>query len=279
MKLAIDTFSFYMHFGKHWYKPEKPYDIHWYCELSRKLRADGLHIDPYHIDLDRDIPWVRKFAEENHMYIELGACGTSPGELIPYINAAEKLGAKLLRTFVGGSCLDGRSITRERTVKAKTGLTEVLPAASKSGIKIAVENHGDIFIEDMLEILKIESGSLGVCFDSGNFAFTGENPLDGINAFGDRILCTHLKDVCYKEAFPGAEPFDTVRDQVHFCALGDGYLPMDDIISRLNNVGIKNLTIEICSPCIETMPEDELLKFEMNNVNKSISFIKNSVAG
>ncbi|MCK5758982.1 MAG: sugar phosphate isomerase/epimerase, partial [Clostridiales bacterium] len=165
--------------------------------------------------------------------------------------------------------------TAIRAGKAKKQLESVLPIAKSHGIKIAIENHGDIYIEDMLSILSLDSDYLGVCFDSGNFAFTGEDPIDGIEAFGQNILCTHLKDVCHEEAYPGAKPFDTVKEPVHFCALGDGYLPMGDIVSGLAGLGIKNLTLEICSPCDKSLHESELLAFEENNIEKSISFILN----
>ncbi len=277
MKIAIDTFSYYMHFGKHWFVPEKPVDIRWYCNKSKQLGVDGLHIDPYHIDLEKDADWVRTFAKENGMYVELGACGTSVEELRPSIESAELLGAKLLRTFVGGDCLDGRKATAKRATLAKKQLKSVLPVAESHGIKIAIENHGDIYIEDMLYILGLESEYLGVCYDSGNFAFTGENPLEGINAFGKKILCTHLKDVCQVNKYPEAKPFETVKKPVHFCALGDGYLPMGKIISKLNNLDINRLTLEICSPCDISMNEIDLLEFELENVRKSINYIKQTI--
>ena len=94
MKIAIDTFSYYMHFGKHWYVPKSPVDIKWYCYKSKELGADGLHIDPYHINLETEAGWVRDFAKKNRMYVELGACGTSIKELKLSIEAAELLGAK-----------------------------------------------------------------------------------------------------------------------------------------------------------------------------------------
>ncbi|MCD6322459.1 MAG: sugar phosphate isomerase/epimerase [Clostridiales bacterium] len=273
MKIAIDTFSYYMHFGKHWFSPENPVDIKWYCNTSKQLGAEGLHIDPYHIDLEKDAGWVRDFAKENGMYVELGACGTSIEELEPSIEAAELLGAKLLRTFVGGDCLDGRTATAKRAALAKKQLKSVLPVAESHGVKIAVENHGDIYIEDMLFILGLESEYLGVCYDSGNFAFTGENPIEGINAFGKKILCTHLKDVCHANKYPDAKPFITVKSPVHFCALGDGYLPINDIVGGLAELGIQNITLEICSPCDKSLQESELLAFEENNVKKSILYL------
>ena len=273
MRIAIDTFSYYMHFGKHWYIPKNPVDIRWYCHKSKQLGANGLHIDPYHIDLDKDASWVRDFAKENRMYVELGACGTSIEQLKPYIEAADLLGAKLLRTFVGGDCLDGRIATAKRAIIAKKQLKIVLLVAEEYGIKIAIENHGDIYINDILSILNLESEYLGVCYDSGNFAFTGEDPIDGIKAFGKNILCTHLKDVCIEGKYPNAKPFQTVNNPVHFCGLGDGYLPMSDIINDLRKIGIQNLTLEICSPYIKSLSEVKLLDFEEDNILRSILYL------
>ena len=274
MQIAVDTFSYYMNFGKHWYAPKNPIDIQWYCHLSKSMGMNGLHIDPYHINLENDAVWVRDFAAKNNMYIELGACGTSIDDLRPSIEAAGLLGAGLLRTFVGGDCLDGRDFASKRVITAKKQLEEVIPVAEKHGVKIAIENHGDIYIEDMMSIMKLESEYLGVCYDSGNFAFTGENPIDGIDAFGKNIFCTHLKDVCVETAFPDAKPFKTVGKPVHFCALGDGYLPIYEIVLRLISLGIENLTLEICSPCVKTMKESDLLAYEVKNVEKSILFIR-----
>ncbi|MDX1357355.1 MAG: sugar phosphate isomerase/epimerase, partial [Clostridia bacterium] len=264
---------YHMHFGKHWYVPENPVDIRWYCQKSKELGAGGLHFDPYHIDIDKDTEWVRNFAESNCMYVELGAFGTSIGELRASIDAASRLGAKLLRTFAGGSCLDGRAATAERAMVIKKQISGVLPYAEKMKISIALENHGDLYIEDIQTVLELESDYLGVCYDSGNFAFTNENPLDGLEAFEDRILCTHLKDVCHKDNFPHAKPFITVDEPVHFCALGEGFLPMDKLVSKLSATGIENITLEICSPYDESMMENDLLAFESDNVVKSVSYI------
>jgi sugar phosphate isomerase/epimerase len=277
MKFAVDTFSYYMHFGKHRYIPKDPVDIHWYCETSKKLGAGGLHIDPYHIDLRKDREWIRDFAAENNMYIELGACGTSMAELKPSIEAAHELGATLLRTFAGGDCFNGRESAAKKALEAKKQLSEVLTYAANKGVRIALENHGDLYIDDINLILELNSDFLGVCFDSGNFAFTGEDPLDGLAAFDGKIICTHLKDVCKAEEFPGAEPFATVRDPVHFCALGEGYLPIEKIIKEIVGMGIENITMEICSPCDKLLDEESLLKFEETNVVKSISYMRNII--
>jgi sugar phosphate isomerase/epimerase len=236
---------------------------------------DGLHIDPYHMDLDKDIPRIRDFAKSNGMYVELGSSGTSPEELTPYIKAAEKTGAKLLRIFIGGSCLDGREIVAERTKKAKKELEQAVKIAEAADVDIAVENHGDVFLEDLENIMEIDSNNIGICYDSGNFAFTGEDPLEAVEILGDRIICTHIKDVCEEQKFPDAKPFATVKRPVHFCALGEGNLPIrkivDAILAKKPDI---NITLEICSPARTDLDEAGLLQTEEQNVIKSVRFMR-----
>jgi len=274
MDFTIDSFSFYKHFGKHWYKPANPVDIRWYCEKCLSLGAGGLHIDPYHIDIETEMEWVSRFAKGHRMYIELGACGTSYDELSPYIQNAGKYGIKTLRTFVGGSCLDERSIIRERTMAAKRGLKESLELAEKYDVRIAVENHGDLFIDDLISLLEIDSEYLGICFDSGNFAFTGEDPLDALAAFRGRIFCTHLKDACHVGKGSGDNPFMTVAEPIHFCPLGEGFIPVDKVIRQLVSDGLDRFTIEMCIPVVEGLAEEQQLSSEENAVCRSIDYIR-----
>lgn len=274
MKLALDTYSYHMHFGKHWFTPKTPVDIDWYCEKSKKFGLGGLHIDPYHIDLEKDLDRVVDFANENNMYIELGASGTSPEKLYPYIKASEKAGIKILRTFVGGSCLDGEKVVNERTAIAKQELKKSVKLAEAAGVKIAVENHGDIFIENIIDLMEIDSDNLGICYDSGNFAFTGEDAMEAISILGERIICTHIKDVCKKQKYPEATPFETVKEAVHFCALGEGRLPIVKIVEAiLQKKPDMNITLEICSPMFKSNDEAFVLAQEEENIVKSINFM------
>ncbi|MBN1624066.1 MAG: sugar phosphate isomerase/epimerase [Clostridia bacterium] len=276
MKIAIDSFSFYKHLGKHWYIPRKSFDIKWYCEKCRSLGADGLHIDPYHIDINRDMDWVMDFAGRNDMYVEIGACGTTYEELISSIDAAKKHGIKILRTFIGGSCLDNRDEIKKRVREAKINLLEPLKAAENADVTIAIENHGDIFIEDLVSLMEIDSGNLGICFDSGNFAFTGEDPLHAVEIFKDKIVCTHLKDVCAADEYPNAKPFQTVNDPVHFCTIGKGILPMSIIIQSLINSGLEKITLEICTSVIPGLTEKNQLETEVKAVEESMEYMRRS---
>jgi len=279
VRLAVDSFSYHLHLGRHWFHPARPRSLRWYCDSCRELGLDGLHIDPAHIDLDRDIDWLADYARRSGLAIELGAFGTSVEQLAGPLAAAERLGAEVLRTFVGGSCADGRDATAERARTARRELERSVELAGCHNVCIAVENHGDLFLEDLLALLEIESPWLGVCYDSGNFAFTGEDPVAALDALAERIACTHLKDVCEPGRFSDAEPFRSPDGGFHFCALGDGELPVQQIVEALRaekGNGL-NLSIEVHSPWRKSLTEERLLAFEADNVARSVTYARDTL--
>ncbi len=278
LRFAVDTFSFHLNFGKHWFKPSSPCDLKWYCETSRRLGASGLHIDPYHIDLENDTEWLREFASKNGMYIELGAGGTAPERLKTSIQAASTLGSKVLRTFTGGKCSEGRKATAKAARKTAGELVESTKIAEDYGVALALENHFDLFLEDLTFLMEeIDSEYLGICYDSGNFAACGEDVLKAFEILKDKIFCTHLKDVCAVGRYPDADPVGLPGAECHFCALGEGTLPIKEIISKIiDSKGRSfNFTIEIHSPFRRSLTEEELLKFEYENIVKSVEFVEN----
>lgn len=276
MKLALDSFSFHLHFGKHWFKPSKIYDIKWYADFCKKSGLDGLHIDPMHIDIVSDIKWLKEFATKNNLYVELGAIGTEPDDLKKWIEAANFLGSKVLRAFIGGSCDEGKNALKKKSEIARKNLIQILPFAEDNNVIIALENHGDVFIENMQNILNIDSPYLGLCYDSGNFYSVGEDPLEAVKMFADKIVCTHLKDVCPPEKYPDAGTFGIEPYKTHFCALGDGKMPLKEImeIIKKEKGDNFNITLEIHTPCRKSLPESDLLSFEIENVNKSIKYAR-----
>ena len=268
MKLAIDSFSYHLHLGKHWFRPTRPRDLRWYCETSRTLGADGLHIDPAHVDLSRDVDWLAEYTERHGLYVELGASGTSSEQLAAPLAAAERLGSRVLRTFIGGSCADGPNATAARARAARDDLTRSVELAERHNVCIAVENHGDVFLPDMLTLMERDSPYLGVCYDSGNFAAVGEDPVEALEALLGRVVCTHLKDVCPADRFRDAKAFGPPGAGLHFCALGDGELPLARLVKMLRRAkgDDAHITLEIHSPYRRSLAEDELLAFEADNV-------------
>ena len=275
MKFAIDSFSYHLHFGKHWFTPTHPVDLKWYCETSKKLGAKGIHVDPFHIDLDKDTEWLSEYLAANNMYIELGGAGVDIETLKPQLLTAQKLGSPILRTFIDGDCSKGRAYTKQNALKAKELLKESVKLAEDLNVIIAVEDHIDLFLDDMLILMEIDSPCLGTCYDSGNYMAVGEDPLNALEKLIDRVVCTHLKDMCQTNRYTDAETFGINNHKGHFCAIGDGILPakkITDILKEKKGNDLK-LTLEIHTPYRKSLSEKDLLDFEINNIVRSVNYL------
>ena len=274
MKLALTSFSYHLRFGRHWFRPEQPCELQWYCERSAALGLDGLHIDPWHVNIDNDIDWLVEFGEQKHMYLELGWAGVSAEAMLLGIDVASRLGSPLIRTFVGGPCTADRIATSRRASEAKEQISRSLDFAEKSGVRIALENHQDMFLEDFLNILELDSPYLGVCYDNGNFAAMGEDPVAALHALAGRVFSCHLKDVLPAEKFPDAVPFGLER--VHFGALGEGNAPLKTIVDTMKGVqgDDARITLNIHTPFHRNLEEKALLKCEEDNVEKSVTYAR-----
>jgi sugar phosphate isomerase/epimerase len=94
----------------------------------------------------------------------------------------------------------------------------------------------------MLKILNlVPSEMLGVNFDTGNVTLFGTDPLMMLDAVIDKVMHVHLKDIdrATFEKYKGMTgiPFGT--------PLGEGVVPIKEIISRLKKAGFDGeLSIE-----------------------------------
>ena len=91
-------------------------------------------------------------------------------------------------------------------------LSRAEPVLRKHKVRLALENHKDWRIEEMLSILKrIESEWVGVTVDTGNNMSLLEDPLETARAFAPYANSVHLKDMGverYEDGFLLAEvPF------------------------------------------------------------------------
>ena len=93
----------------------------------------------------------------------------------------------------------------------------------KQGLKLAVENHKDWLVEELVAMLKrIESQHVGVCIDTGNSIALLEDPMAVVEAYAPYAVSTHLKDMGVREYEDGF-----LLSEV---PLGTGYLDLKKII-------------------------------------------------
>lgn len=144
------------------------------------------------------------------------------------VSAAKEAGADILRTI----CLSGRryetfdtmSAFKDFRTKSISSLRLAEPVVRKFGVKLAVENHKDWRITEMIEILKlINSEWVGVTLDTGNNIALLEDPMEVVAALAPYAFTVHLKDMAieeYEDGFLLAE-----------INLGEGFLDIDKMIT------------------------------------------------
>ncbi len=144
--------------------------------------------------------------------------------------SSKQAGATVLRTV----CMSGRRYEifesaeqfRQFAERSWKSLTLAEPIAAKHRVKLAVENHKDWRINEMLSWLKrLSSEFVGVCLDTGNSIALLEEPHTVVEAFAPWTFSTHLKDMAVAESDDGF-----LLSEV---PLGDGFLDLKRIVATL----------------------------------------------
>ncbi len=145
--------------------------------------------------------------------------GTAEEHLATGVRVAKATGAPVFRVILG----NGEDRKTEGGIKARIADTvKVLKAsasrAKDAGVKIAVENHaGDLHSWELAALIE-EAGKdfVGANIDSGNSAWTLEDPLDVLNTLGPLTICSSLRDDMVWETPDGAA--------VQWTAAGEGLM-------------------------------------------------------
>ena len=177
---------------------------------------------------------LRDQVERYGMYFE-GQCSLpkDEAEITRFesdIRLAKEAGAGIVRT----ACLSGRRYENFASAKAfgefraRSWQSLVLaePILKKHRVRIAVENHKDWLVPELVEWLRrISSEYVGVCVDTGNSIALLEDPMEVVEAYAPFAASTHLKDMGVQEYEDGF-----LLSEV---PLGEGFLNLKQIIRVL----------------------------------------------
>jgi 3-oxoisoapionate decarboxylase len=203
-----------------------------FVEYCRQLGAGGVQTN---LGLPSEVIKVlRAKIEASGMYLEgqiaLPRAESDLGRFDSQVRAAKEAGATVLRT----ACLGGRRYEMFRDAdafhefarQAERFLTWAEPVLQKHRVRLAVENHKDWRVPEMLRLLEqISSEYVGVCVDTGNSIALLEDPLAVVEAYAPHVFATHLKDMAVQEFEKGFLLAEV--------ALGDGFLDLPRIVSVL----------------------------------------------
>jgi sugar phosphate isomerase/epimerase len=191
-------------------------------QLAAELGLQGVlfELSPFRSFADAELARIRQTAESQNLYLHFGmgsifhwhpmaekgrnllaAAGydanvSEAKTVVQHLEIARKLGSPILRC-VGGNLFvrDEGHDMRELADRAVAILHEACKAAEDLGLKIAMENHADFTVRELLSIAdRVESPAFGFTVDTGNLAFDLDDPVRLAGILAPRTLCTHLKN-------------------------------------------------------------------------------------
>jgi 3-oxoisoapionate decarboxylase len=204
-----------------------------FLEYCHGLGAGGVQVTIK----SREIQYARQIREKAEAYgmyfegqLSLPKDEADSGRFEKDLALAKEAGATVVRT----ACLSGRRYEtfhsadefqrfREQSWKS---LTLAEPVLKRQRMRLAVENHKDWLVPELIEILRrVSSEFVGVCVDFGNSIALLENAMEVIEALAPYALTTHIKDMAVQEYEDGF-----LLSEV---PLGEGFLDLKQMISIL----------------------------------------------
>ena len=179
------------------------------------------------------------------------------------LRQAREAGISILRTAAGGrryEDFESEAAFKRFKDRSWRSLTLAEPLLAKHSLKLAIENHKDWRVGELLELLKrLSSEHVGITLDTGNSIALLEDPMHVVESLAPHALTIHIKDMAVQEAEEGF-----LLSEV---PLGEGFLDLPRIIEscRRHNPSVR-FNLEMITrdplrvPCLSeryfaTMPE------------------------
>ena len=156
-----------------------------------------------------------------------------------HIRIAQSLGTHKIMAIPG---LFSEQGDRDEELKRMIeGMSRLSDLAKETDLSLTIEDYDDALspiatIKGMKSFLDAIL-DLKVAFDTGNYVFSGDEVIEAKNEFFARTVHVHLKDRLWSRPGKG-DPKECVDGRLLWpCAVGEGDIPMDEIIDDLNNIG------------------------------------------
>lgn len=270
MQIGLDTFSYHRYFGEHtpW---EAPLDVRWttadFLSRAMQLGVDAVSLQSCYLPeltpqscallreqidacgLGRVLEWGHSAGLEG---------GANPGkqvELLRLLPAARALGCALMRIVCGNQFYWVQPV-RARRERLEPYLRELAAEARGQGLTLAVENHADFNLVDLVAMVEaVGADNLGICFDTGNAVRVGDDLHDALELALPHIRMLHLKDLVVQAASRG-DPTAWWPS----APLGRGDFDLERVVERLAAAGFDGtLFIELANLYTTWTDEDAVV--------------------
>jgi 3-oxoisoapionate decarboxylase len=244
---------------RHGYRPSHFNDPLVFLEYCRKLGAAGVQTEIGRGD-DAFVGRMREALAKSGMYLEgttsLPRDTDDVARIDDELRTAKECGATVVRTVM----LNGRRYEQfdsalafqKHIDRSWQSLVLAKPVVERHGIKLAIENHKDWRVPDLLGVLKrIDSPNIGVTLDTGNSIALLEEPHEVVEAYAPYTFTLHFKDMAVSECDDGF-----LLSEV---PLGTGFVDLSRIIKTVRqkrpeaNFNLEMITRDpLRVPCLGT---------------------------
>ncbi|MBL1134744.1 MAG: TIM barrel protein [Chloroflexi bacterium] len=145
------------------------------------------------------------------------------------------------RTLKAGRIQPEDGLTPDQWKTAADGANRIAQAVNReTGLRTVFHHHAAGYVETPAETATFleltDPQVVGLCFDTGHYAFAGGDPLQGLREHRSRVWHVHFKDcepnVAGRSRREGWEYFKTVGNGV-YCELGKGMVDFPAIVAEL----------------------------------------------
>lgn len=263
MKAGISSYTYTWAIGAPGKEPENPMTIYHLIKKAAEFGvsvvqvADNLPLDKF---TEAELQKIKKLSDDLKIQIEVGARGMTPENLEKYIRLAVFFTSPILRFVIDGPGFEPDLKEIHLIIKS------ALPKLVKTNVVLAIENHDRFLSNEFVEIIKkANSPFVATCLDSVNSMGAGEGLETVIEKLAPLTVNLHVKE------FKVERVFHKMGFVVEGCPLGEGMLPLKEIIEKVSSK-CQSAILEQWTPPEKTL--EETVKKEAVWAEQSINYLK-----
>lgn len=171
----------------------------------------------------------------------LAACAKGVQGGGPCVILADDNGTDPVRTGFAGRIRPEHGLSDDAWKAFSDGANMIATRVrDETGLRTVFHHHCAGFVETPNETIRLlemtDAALVGLCFDTGHWAYAGGDPVGALRLFGERIWHVHFKD-CHPQIAERAsrekwDYFTAVRNGV-FYGLGDGEVDFSGLLANL----------------------------------------------
>jgi 3-oxoisoapionate decarboxylase len=288
MRVGIDSYSYHRLYGEFRAgedalpPPAWPLEPGPVLEHARSLGVDDIFLetcylpDPETISAETLSPagpvsvgfsWGHPWPEGAFHGLDGGRTPAAEGHLARWIALAANLGHPVMRITLGSPASRGTEPERVLVDRLIDPTRRAGERAAEVGLDLAIENHGDLRAESIMEIIeRTGCSNLGVTLDNVNLVRVGNDMLEGTKLVAPRVMLVQLKD-------HPPTPDPTIWGGPISVALGEGVAPLREILAILDEAGFDGPV------CVELASLGGGRVDERGMIERSVAWLRANVPG